>query len=100
VDIYVLALLVVTPFSFALVAKELGIRLRDIVNWIAPGLISAGIAYGSVWIARGMVGEYSMHAVAQLFVLGLLFSAVYLGLVMMIASASVQETVKLMRRPV
>lgn len=100
VDIYVLALLVVTPFSFALVAKELGIRLRDIVYWIAPGLISAGIAYGSVWIARGVVGEYSMHAAAQLFILGLLFSAVYLGLVMMIASASVHETVKLMRRPV
>lgn len=98
VDVYVLALLVVTPFSFGLVAKELGIRLRDIVNWIAPGLMSAGIAYLSVWSARGMVGAYSMNAVAQLFVFGLLFSIVYLVMVMVTARAPVQETIRFMRR--
>jgi O-antigen/teichoic acid export membrane protein len=99
VNVYALALLVVTPFSFGLIAKELGIRFRDILLWIAPGLFSAGVAYGSVWIARGMVVEYGMNGTVQLLVFGTLYSVVYLGLVMLMARASVHETVKLMRRP-
>lgn len=99
VNIYVLALLVVTPFSFSLVAKELGIRLRDTVNWIGPGLMSAAIAYLSVWLARGKMGGYSMNEVEQLFVFGFLYSIVYLAMVTMVARASIHETVRFMRRP-
>ena len=98
VDIYVLALLVVTPFTFALVAKELGIRLQDIVKWIAPGLSSAGAAYSSVWLVRRMVGAGGMNAVAQLFAFGLLFTAVYLVSILLMGRSSVREAVGFIRR--
>lgn len=98
VNIYVIALLVVTPFSFALVAKILDISLRDIVRWIAPGLISAGIAFFVIFLARDMVGTYSMNAVIQLLVFGMLFSIVYLVMVMMMARDSLRETFEFMRK--
>lgn len=99
VEIYVLALLVVTPFTFGLVAKELGIRVRDIVIWIAPGLTSAGIAYLSVSAARGTILTFGMSTMLQLCVLALLFWVVYVVLVMMVARVRVYETVRFMRKP-
>ena len=97
VDIYVLALIVVTPFSFALVAKVLGIRLRDIISWIAPGLLGSGVAYLSVWLARDTVGTYNINSIGQLFIFGLLYSIVYFGMVAMTARAPALETVRFMR---
>lgn len=100
VNIYVYALLFVTPFSYVLLSRELDIRLRDIALWIAPGLLSAGIAYGSVGMARASLPDFGLHAAWVLPALGTLYAIVYAALAMLTARASVHETVRLIRRSV
>lgn len=98
VNIYVVALLFVTPFSYVFLSRELGIRLRDIALWIMPGLMSAGIAYACVGMARASLSVHGLHAAWALLAFGTLYAAVYAALTMLTARTSVQETVRLIRR--
>lgn len=98
VNLYVYALLFVTPFSYLLLSRELDIRLRDIARWIAPGLLSAGIAYGSVGMARASLADHGLHPAWALLAFGTLFATVHAALAMLTARSSVHETARLIRR--
>lgn len=78
--IYVGATLMVTPLSFAMTGRELGLRATDILPPLARPAFYAAVGFAAVQSTRPVLAEAGLSAFATGLALGLLFAVVYLAL--------------------
>jgi len=77
VEIYVMALLVVTPFSFGAVMHVLKIRTGFVLRILALPYFGAALGYGAVLLARAHLAAYLPGEVMRVCALGVLFAIIY-----------------------
>jgi hypothetical protein len=73
--LYVLLQVIVAPFSFGVLAQELGLAFKALAQVLVPGAIGCGLSFCAVVLARPHVASVLHHDLLSGIALGALFAA-------------------------
>lgn len=91
---FVFAQLTVTPFSFAFGMRVTGVSLRTVLTQVAPGVLSAVVAFCTATLARSQVLLITHSLILTIILLGLVFVLTFASVIWLICSRKLVTEMK------